>query len=282
LQGRPRREAARQLGLPDGTLSRHLAAGRKLLAERLSRRGVALSGGALAALLAREAAAAQVAASLVGATAKTAALVAAGHLAAVSMPVAVLTKGVLRAMFLTKLKVAAGAVLLAVVLGAGGLAYRSGEAQAAQAQGPIEAKPRSELEALRRENELLKLNLEVVLEKVRALEGELRALRGKAKGGGSGAVNEPILRLPLHERPIDPNVPQADVRFRLERDSGERAEAALRALREAKDNAVRQRALEELDRALRVLREQLRRVQPDNVLRYPEAKPPATSRPERP
>src|SRR5262249_59531859 len=46
LQGQSRREAARQLMLPDGTLSRRLAAGRQLLAERLSRRGGALSVGA--------------------------------------------------------------------------------------------------------------------------------------------------------------------------------------------------------------------------------------------
>jgi RNA polymerase sigma factor (sigma-70 family) len=39
LQGQSRREAARQLRLPDGTLSRRLVAGRRLLAERLSRRG---------------------------------------------------------------------------------------------------------------------------------------------------------------------------------------------------------------------------------------------------
>src|SRR5262245_6290784 len=46
-------------------------------------------------------------------------------------------------------------------------------------ENKLDRKPRTELEALRRENELLKLNLEVVLEKVRSQETELRTLRGQ-------------------------------------------------------------------------------------------------------
>jgi hypothetical protein len=51
----------------------------------------------------------------------------------------------------------------------------------------------SEVEALRRENEFLKLNLEVVLEKVRAQEAELRALRGpsRARTGPTAATTSP-------------------------------------------------------------------------------------------
>src|SRR5262249_10186718 len=96
----------------DGTLSRRLAAGRRLLAERLSRRGVALSGGALAAALSQGAASAQVAAPLVVATAKAAVFAAAGHLATVTPPIAVLTQGVLRTTFLTKLKLLVGVALV--------------------------------------------------------------------------------------------------------------------------------------------------------------------------
>jgi RNA polymerase sigma factor (sigma-70 family) len=258
LEGLSRREAGRQLGLADGTLARRLAAGRRLLAGRLSRRGVALSGGALAVLLSQGGASAQVPAPLVVATAKAAVLVAAGHLAGVPIPVALVTKGVLRAMFLTKLKVAAGVVLLAAALGAGGLAYQAGGARAAQAEKRAEGKPRSEVEALRRENELLKLNLEVVLEKVRAQGAELRALRAKAKGAGGRGVavgdfdNDGRLDLYIaNSRRGDP---------------AQQAEAALKALREAKDDAARRRAVDALDRALRSLREQLRRAQPDGRL----------------
>src|SRR5262249_26381574 len=48
LEGRPRKEAARLLGVPEGTLSSRLAAARKMLARRLNRRGVAPAGALLA------------------------------------------------------------------------------------------------------------------------------------------------------------------------------------------------------------------------------------------
>jgi RNA polymerase sigma-70 factor (ECF subfamily) len=45
LEGKARKDVARQLGWPEGTLSGRLARGRALLAKRLARQGLALSGG---------------------------------------------------------------------------------------------------------------------------------------------------------------------------------------------------------------------------------------------
>jgi RNA polymerase sigma factor (sigma-70 family) len=50
LEGKSRREAAGQLGIPEGTLSAYLARGRKRLHERLLRRGVTLGVGPIAGL----------------------------------------------------------------------------------------------------------------------------------------------------------------------------------------------------------------------------------------
>jgi hypothetical protein len=208
LEGRTRKEAARLLGVSEGTLSSRLARGRSLLAKRLTKCGVVLSGGALAVSLSHEGASAAVTTALVSSTARAAALVAAGQVGAVSTTALLLMKGVMKAMLLKKLRVVAGAVVVLLALGAVGLVYQAAGSGSAQAAPPD--KPRNELEALRRENELLKLNLEVVLEKVRAQEAELREFRA--------------------------------------RDSG--PQAALKALREAKDPEGQRRATEALEKAL--------------------------------
>src|SRR5262249_1123890 len=128
-------------------------------------------------------------AALARSTAKAAALVAAGQAAAVSTTAVLLMKGVLKTMLLKKLRLAAGAGVVLLALGAVGVRYHTSGAGAAPAPPP--GQPKNEVEALRHENELLKLNLEVVLEKVRAQEGEIRDLRarpvgGKGTGMGSG------------------------------------------------------------------------------------------------
>ena len=64
-----------------------------------------------------------------------------------------------------------GAVVALAALGTSGLANRAGPPPAAAAA------PQLDQEALRKENELLKLNLQIVLEKVRKQESELSGLR---------------------------------------------------------------------------------------------------------
>lgn len=180
LEGRPHREVAQELGLPEGTLSTRLLAARRLLASRLSRRGVSLSAGALTVALSEGAAPAAVPVRLAVSTVRAAALLAAGE-SALATPAAALMKGALQTMFVKKLKVVAATAVVVFTLGLGGLAYRAG-GQTGPAEKPGLKKPLTELEALRRENQLLKLNLEVVLEKVAALETEVRTLRGKPLG----------------------------------------------------------------------------------------------------
>src|SRR5207245_1287526 len=114
---------ARILRWADGTVSGRLARGRALLRARLVKRGLSLSTAALTALLAQKAAeATTVPASLAATTIKAALLVAAGQslAAGVSTGAAALTEGVLKAMFLTKLKIATAVVLTLSVVGMGG------------------------------------------------------------------------------------------------------------------------------------------------------------------
>jgi RNA polymerase sigma factor (sigma-70 family) len=109
LQGRSRKEVALRLGIAEGTLSSRLARARGLLRDRLETRGLALGGAALAAALPRDASAAAVRPALADATVKAALRYATGG--TVPWTVSALTERVLKAMFLTKLKVGAVALL---------------------------------------------------------------------------------------------------------------------------------------------------------------------------
>jgi RNA polymerase sigma factor (sigma-70 family) len=123
LEGRTRKEVARQLGIPEGTLSSRLAAARKMLARRLGRHGRGLSVAAVTAALAQGGASACVPAPLVESAVRQAA--AGGD---ISARVASLTEGVLKAMLLTKLKIVGVLLLVAALAGAAGVFANPGPA----------------------------------------------------------------------------------------------------------------------------------------------------------
>jgi RNA polymerase sigma factor (sigma-70 family) len=128
LEGRTRKEAAEQLGWPEGTVAERLARARSMLAKRLARRGVVVPAGALTVALPADVASACVPPTLVYSTMKAATLVAAGQSAAegtISAKVALLTGEVMKAMLLSKLKNVAVVLIVCVVGGFGWIAYGS-------------------------------------------------------------------------------------------------------------------------------------------------------------
>jgi hypothetical protein len=122
LEGKTHREAARQLGWPEGTLSTRLVRGRRRLARRLARLGLTVSAGAMALALSAQSASASVPRQLLASTMQAASLVAAGRAVsagAIPAHVAALSEGVLKAMLLTKLKTIALVALIVSVTGLG-------------------------------------------------------------------------------------------------------------------------------------------------------------------
>ena len=130
LEGLTHDQAAQQLHWPVGTVRSRLARGREQLRGRLIRRGVAVSVGVWHGLFSPEAARAALPQALVGATAEAAVRYASGSMVAnglCSASVALLVKGALSAMFVTKLKltilagglIVTGAVVVAQQVGRG-------------------------------------------------------------------------------------------------------------------------------------------------------------------
>ncbi len=139
LEGKTRKQAARQLGCPEGTVATRLQHGRALVQKRLARRGVSFAAGAWMLVCAEAASAAVVSAPLVSATVQTAFLFAAGRAAGlIPLHVFALAKGVLRAMVLNKIKNVSAILLLVGVLGLGLGGLTGGAGTQAGAQPPAE------------------------------------------------------------------------------------------------------------------------------------------------
>jgi RNA polymerase sigma factor (sigma-70 family) len=175
LEGRTRKEAAQQLRCPEGSLSSRLSRARVMLAKRLARHGLAISGGSLAAVLSQNVASACVPTSVASATIKSAMLYATGHVATgvISPKVAALTQGVLKTMLLSKLKIGTIWLLLSMIaFGAGLFFYQAATAHqgtAEQAEDSAKKSPQkgAKQDDTRLDNELKK---------------DLDALQGKWSG----------------------------------------------------------------------------------------------------
>jgi RNA polymerase sigma factor (sigma-70 family) len=128
LEGMTRGEAARQLAIPEGSVASRLARARALLAKRLARRGLVVSGGSVAAVLSAGSASASAPPALVASTIKSVTLVAAGRAAPGVVParVAALTNGVINAMWIAKVRGVLVLALVACALAAGVTALASG------------------------------------------------------------------------------------------------------------------------------------------------------------
>ena len=139
LEGRTTEEASRHLGCPRGTVCSRLATARERLRSRLVRRGVTLGGVAVATTLGAGTAPAMVPPALAQAAVCGAVCFPGDEVATglVSVQVMSLANGVIRTMFLNKLKVVAGLFLLLGAFGAGaGLLAQPGADQIAIPDNP--------------------------------------------------------------------------------------------------------------------------------------------------
>ncbi len=146
LQGISLKDTAQRLGLPPGTVASRLARGRSALAKRLAYRGLAVAAVSTGSLQIFQAASATTPTAVISTTIKVAQLVAASPAPkqpVVSTEVAVLTEGVLRTMFLTKLKnMALPIVVLLGLVGAGFIALTAHGDEAQQfARSPVIGEP---------------------------------------------------------------------------------------------------------------------------------------------
>jgi RNA polymerase sigma factor (sigma-70 family) len=193
LEGKTRDEAARFLGVPLSTLISRLEKGREVLRRRLAGRGVPLSLAFAAVTLVSESVRAAVPGTLARAVSQVALRAAAGEAITnlVSVNVSALVKGGIQSMLLTKLKVAAAALLLVGLTVAGALSAGMNAPESAQVvQSAAQSQDKTPNQGLAKEpTEGVKLR--ATLEgHVDAVYGAAFSLDGKrfASGSKDGAI----------------------------------------------------------------------------------------------
>jgi RNA polymerase sigma factor (sigma-70 family) len=237
LEGKTQDEAARELGCPRGTIGVRLMRACERLRRRLSRRGVALSAAVAGPLLSTQLQAATLPAPLAASTIRTALLCAAGQpLASVASPQATaLAEGALRAMTLSKLKVAAMILVVLGTLGGGGAmvgrqmlagAAPVPEANAADGDKRVRARPHKLVDVVsQREGQIVVIGTEIkpgekvpaaqiVAVKLGSVEVKYRRLRaGDVVEAGQmvGRVDDQLARDDLRIREAKVKVAVAEV-----------------------------------------------------------------------
>jgi RNA polymerase sigma factor (sigma-70 family) len=190
LEGKTNEEAARLIGCPKGTVLSRLARARERLRARLSKRGVTLSGAVLAAAVTERTASATVPAALAATTLRAAVSFAATGAATAIVSTHVLTvmEGVVQAMFMSKVRMAALMVAAVGFLASAGIvgygALKAGPAQEPKSDPERAREPRSRddfeerraaIELQRKLQPLMEKRLEAVKEQMRCRMEELLA-----------------------------------------------------------------------------------------------------------
>jgi RNA polymerase sigma factor (sigma-70 family) len=191
LEEKGRKEVARQLGCPEGTVASRLARARGLLAKRLRHRGLGLSAGALTAMLSANSASAAVPPLWLASTMRAVnTLVRGGTGAAegLSAGVAALVEGAMKKMLLAKLKWATAVLLVFGVLTGGTVALSYQVFATKPSQKSKKARSRSETERTPlvetwRQRAVLKDHSDLVYSVAFAPRGKLFAT-----AGGDGSV----------------------------------------------------------------------------------------------